>query len=78
MGVYLRRFQINYRNCNDYHNNDEENDDMRSESNEKDIMIASCDDMELSALLGFCKLRVAQPVTEIGRQAARLLLNRIE
>ncbi|HHV95216.1 MAG TPA: LacI family transcriptional regulator [Clostridiaceae bacterium] len=76
--VNMRRNQINYRNCNDYHNNDEENNEMRSENNEKDIMIASFDDMELSALLGFCKLRVAQPVTEIGRQAARLLLNRIE
>lgn len=66
---------------NDEIHNQEYNEDNNEDCGEnyvKDIMIASFDDMELSSLLGFCKLRVAQPVTEIGSQAARLLLSRIE
>lgn len=39
--------------------------------------IASFDDMELSSILGFCRIRAAQPVTEIGSEAARLLMSRI-
>lgn len=39
--------------------------------------IASFDDMELSSILGFCKIRVSQPVMEIGSKAAQLLLSRI-
>ncbi|HOJ11289.1 MAG TPA: LacI family DNA-binding transcriptional regulator [Clostridiales bacterium] len=48
-----------------------------SGQNNKNIIIASFDDMELSTLLGFCKLRVAQPMMEIGSKAAQLLLGRI-
>jgi len=70
--INMRRKQANNLNCN------EDNSDDCGENYVKDIMIASFDDLELSSLLGFCKLRVAQPVTEIGRQAARLLLSRIE
>jgi LacI family transcriptional regulator len=39
--------------------------------------IASFDDMELSSILGFCRIRAAQPVMEIGRRAAQLLMSRI-
>ncbi|NMB98253.1 MAG: LacI family transcriptional regulator, partial [Clostridiaceae bacterium] len=69
--------EINNQNCNEA-NNDDYGENYVGENYIKDIMIASFDDMELSSLLGFCKLRVAQPVTEIGRQAARLLLSRVE
>lgn len=41
------------------------------------VYIASFDDMELSSILGFCNLRVRQPITEIGNKAAGLLLDRI-
>lgn len=41
------------------------------------VVIASFDDMELSSILGFCKVRVGQPMTEIGNKAAQLLLARI-
>jgi LacI family transcriptional regulator len=44
---------------------------------EKPVSIASFDDMELSSILGFCSVRVAQPVMEIGSRAAQLLLSRI-
>lgn len=43
----------------------------------KPVYIASFDDMELSSILGFCSVRVAQPVMEIGSRAAQLLLSRI-
>ncbi len=43
----------------------------------KSISIASFDDMELSSILGFSKLRVRQPMVEIGTRAAKLLLSRI-
>jgi len=59
-------------------NNIKDNINDYNKNNAKDIMIASFDDMELSSLLGFCKLRVAQPVMEIGSKAAELLLSRIE
>lgn len=41
------------------------------------VSIASFDDMELSSILGFCSVRVAQPMMEIGSKAAQLLLSRI-
>ena len=47
------------------------------DSVDPEFSIASFDDMELSSVLGFCKVRAAQPVTEIGSEAARLLMSRI-
>lgn len=47
------------------------------EIQERPVSIASFDDMELSSILGFCSVRVAQPVMEIGSRAAQLLLARI-
>lgn len=47
------------------------------EALKKPVSLASFDDMELSAILGFCSVRVAQPVMEIGSRAAQLLLARI-
>jgi len=41
------------------------------------VSIASFDDVELSSILGFCNVRVAQPIVEIGSRAARLVLSRI-
>lgn len=41
------------------------------------VEIASFDDMDLSSILGFSRLRVKQPMTDIGSKAAELLLNRI-
>jgi LacI family transcriptional regulator len=41
------------------------------------VQFASFDDMELSALLGFSSVTVAQPMAEMGATAARLLLSRI-
>lgn len=41
------------------------------------VTIASFDDMELSSILGFCKIRIAQPMMEIGSKAAEMLLSRI-
>lgn len=43
----------------------------------KTVSIASFDDMDLSAILGFCHVRVGQPMIEIGNRAAQILLNRI-
>ncbi|MDA3940659.1 MAG: LacI family DNA-binding transcriptional regulator [Spirochaetia bacterium] len=40
--------------------------------------IGSFDDLELSFILGYASVTVAQPVNEIGTQAAELLLQRIE
>ncbi len=40
--------------------------------------IGSFDDLELSSILGYASVTVAQPVKEIGSKAAELLLNRIE
>jgi LacI family transcriptional regulator len=42
------------------------------------ISIASYDDMELSSILGFCKVLVRQPMTEIGSIAVKILISRIE
>lgn len=42
------------------------------------VHIASFDDMTLSHILGFSDLTVAQPMNEIGREAARLILERID
>lgn len=39
--------------------------------------IASFDEMEVTAALGFSEISVAQPMEKIGRKAASLLLNRI-
>lgn len=41
------------------------------------ISISSFDDMELSQILGFASVIVAQPMMEIGNKAANLLMNRI-
>lgn len=41
------------------------------------IEMASFDDMQLTALLGFASITVAQPIIEIGRTAAKVLLDRI-
>lgn len=41
------------------------------------VSVASFDDMELSSILGFCNIRVRQPMMEIGSKAAQLLLARI-
>jgi len=43
----------------------------------KPVLIASYDDMELSSILGFCKVRIRQPVMEMGSKAAQILLDRI-
>jgi LacI family transcriptional regulator len=40
--------------------------------------VAVFDDLEFSGLLGFSSVRVAQPMLEIGRRAAQLLLSRID
>ncbi len=42
-----------------------------------DIHIASFDDMTLSPILGFSSLTVAQPMKEMGTEAARMILSRI-
>lgn len=44
---------------------------------ENPITLASFDDMELAALLGYCRILVRQPMTEIGNRAARILMDRI-
>jgi len=41
------------------------------------VTIASFDDMELAALLGYCKILVSQPMHEIGSRAAKILMDRI-
>jgi len=41
------------------------------------VHIASFDDMTLSSILGFSDLTIAQPMKEIGSEAARLLLARL-
>lgn len=41
------------------------------------ITLASFDDMELATLLGFCRILVRQPMTEIGSRAAKILMDRI-
>lgn len=41
------------------------------------LFIASFDDMELSSVTGIPSLTIAQPVSEIGHEAAQLLLDRI-
>jgi LacI family transcriptional regulator len=40
--------------------------------------IGSFDDLELSSILGYASVTVAQPIKEIGGRAAELLLNRLE
>ena len=40
--------------------------------------IGSFDDLEISSILGYASVTVAQPVKDIGSKAAELLLNRIE
>lgn len=44
----------------------------------KDIRIAGFDDMALSSILGFSSVTVSQPMREMGKAAAELLLQRIE
>lgn len=44
---------------------------------EQEVFITSFDDMELSSILGFCNIRVRQPMIEIGSRAASILLSRI-
>lgn len=41
------------------------------------VSISSFDDMELSSILGFCRVRTAQPIFEIGSKAACILISRI-
>ncbi|HHW00332.1 MAG TPA: LacI family transcriptional regulator [Clostridiaceae bacterium] len=41
------------------------------------VSIASFDDMEISSILGFCSVRIRQPMIEIGSKAAQILLKRI-
>jgi LacI family transcriptional regulator len=41
------------------------------------VSITSFDDMELSSILGFCDIRVKQPMLEMGSKAAQLILSRI-
>ncbi|MCX7842870.1 MAG: LacI family transcriptional regulator [Clostridia bacterium] len=41
------------------------------------ITIASFDDIDLSSILGFCRILVGQPVMDIGSKTAQLLLSRI-
>jgi LacI family transcriptional regulator len=41
------------------------------------FLVASFDDMELSRVVGYAGLTIAQPVTEIGSRAAELLLERM-
>jgi LacI family transcriptional regulator len=40
--------------------------------------IAHFDDMEITSLLGFSSLTIRQPMEDIGREAASLLLERID
>jgi len=47
-------------------------------NNSYPISIASYDDMELSSILGFCKVLIRQPMTEIGSRAVKTLMLRIE
>lgn len=42
-----------------------------------DLFLASFDDMELSSVTGIPSLTIAQPVAQIGEEAARLLLDRL-
>lgn len=42
------------------------------------VSIAAFDDLEFSGILGFCSVRVAQPMLEIGSRAAQILLSRIK
>lgn len=42
-----------------------------------DLFLASFDDMELSSVTGIPSLTIAQPVSKIGEEAAKLLLRRI-
>ena len=42
------------------------------------ISIASFDDMKLSLILGFSSVRIRQPISEIGIQAADLIIKRID
>lgn len=42
------------------------------------VSITCFDDMELSSILGFSKVRIAQPMAEIGIKAAEVLLARID
>ena len=44
---------------------------------DRPVHFASFDDMELSSILGFSSVTVAQPMAEMGETAARLLLSRI-
>ncbi len=46
-------------------------------SNSTTIRIASFDEMEVTAALGFSEISVAQPMEEIGRKAAALVIDRL-
>lgn len=43
-----------------------------------DLFLASFDDMELSSVTGIPSLTIAQPVAQIGEEAAKMLLRRID
>ncbi len=49
----------------------------RSKKQPVKVEMASFDDMQLTSLLGFACITVAQPIIEIGRTAAQMLLARI-
>lgn len=49
----------------------------RRKKGEQTAALANFDDMELSSVLGFSRVRVSQPMTEIGNKAAQLVLERI-
>jgi LacI family transcriptional regulator len=55
----------------------ENTETMQSAETKQELHIASFDDMELSSLLGFCKVRVSQPMMEIGSKAAQMIISRI-
>ncbi len=48
-----------------------------AENLKNNLRFASFDDMELSAILGYSIVTVAQPMIEMGKRAARMLLDRI-
>jgi LacI family transcriptional regulator len=50
----------------------------RRDLRESDIVFASFDEMFYAPLLPFCRYGVAQPMEEMGKAAANLLLDRIE
>lgn len=50
----------------------------KTETMSQPVSITSFDAMELSFILGFCHIRIEQPMLEMGNKAAQLILNRIQ